>query len=130
MTFSHGDYARIDAIKEKDDFAERLYRRALAYAHDHRAYLGLGIIKQKREEYEESIRLLNEAIQYFPNSEPLHLCLGISYLNIGVFEKALSCFLVFQDSKDAMHYIAACYRALGDFEKESVFLKRLEANST
>ena len=46
LTFTHGDYAMIEAIKGKDKIAERLFRRSLDYYPDHRAYLGLGIIKQ------------------------------------------------------------------------------------
>jgi radical SAM superfamily enzyme YgiQ (UPF0313 family) len=127
MTFTHGDYARIEAIKEKDKIAERLYERSLDYHPDHRAYLGLGIIRQKNGEYEGSARLLLEGIKYFPHSEPLNMCLGISYMNLGEYDKALSYFLKFQDSKDAIYHIAGCYNALGDSEKESTFLRKFRA---
>ncbi len=127
MTFTHGDYARIEAINEKDEIAERLYERSLDYHPDHRAYLGLGIIRQKNGEYERSVRLLSEGIKYFPHSEPLNICLGISYMNLGEYDKALPYFLKFQDSKDAVYHIAGCYRALGDFEKESDFLRKFRA---
>ncbi|MGB9498107.1 MAG: B12-binding domain-containing radical SAM protein, partial [Dissulfuribacterales bacterium] len=45
MTFSHGDYAKIEAVGDRERIAEKLYLRALRYFPDHRAYLGLGIIK-------------------------------------------------------------------------------------
>jgi hypothetical protein len=45
-------------------------------------------------------------------------------MNLGEYEKALACFLKFQGSKEAIHYIAICYRALGDLGKEREFLKR------
>ncbi|MBW2163756.1 MAG: cobalamin-dependent protein [Deltaproteobacteria bacterium] len=125
MTFSHGDYARIDAIKEKDETAEKLFKRALDYYPDHRAYLGLGIIKQKNRAFDESIRILSEGIKCFPGSEPLNTCLGISYMNLGQFSKALSCLLKFPDSRETIPYIANCYKALGDSEKESAFLEKL-----
>jgi len=125
MTFSHGDYARIDAVKEKDETAEKLFKRALDYYPDHRAYLGLGIIKQKNRAFDESIRILSEGIKCFPNSEPLNTCLGISYMNLGQYSKALSCLLKFPDSKETVPYIANCYKALGDSEKESAFLEKL-----
>ncbi|MCK4426362.1 MAG: radical SAM protein, partial [Deltaproteobacteria bacterium] len=125
MTFSHGDYARIDAVREKDKTAEKLFKRALGYYPDHRAYLGLGIIMQKNRAFDESIRILSEGIKCFPNSEPLNTCLGISYMNLGQFSKALSCLLKFPDSKETVPYIANCYKALGDFEKESAFLEKL-----
>lgn len=124
MTFTHGDYARIEAIKEKDKIAERLYEKSLDHHPDHRAYLGLGIIRQKKGEYQGSVRLLSEGVEFFPDSKPLHMCLGISYMNLGEYGKALPCFLKFQDSKDALHYIAGCYNALGDHEKESAFLRK------
>jgi anaerobic magnesium-protoporphyrin IX monomethyl ester cyclase len=97
----------------------------LGYYPDHRAYLGLGIIKQKNRAFDESVRILSEGIKYFPDSEPLNVCLGISYMNLGEYSKALSRLLNFPDSREAVPYIATCYKALGDFEKESAFLGKL-----
>ncbi len=125
MTFSHGDYARLDAVKEKQKTAENLYKMALDYQPDHRAYLGLGIIKQKESAFDESIRILSEGIKFFPDSEPLNTCLGISYMNLGQYGKALLCLLKFPDSRQAVSYIAKCYKELGDSEKESAFLEKL-----
>ena len=51
MTFSHGDYAAIDAIPEPRAVAERLYKRALEYHPDHRAFLGLGMLFQKQRKF-------------------------------------------------------------------------------
>ncbi|MFH1935381.1 MAG: radical SAM protein [Pseudomonadota bacterium] len=127
MTFTHGDYARIEEIKGKENIAERLYKKALNYHPDYRAYLGLGIIAQKKGSYQESVRILSEGIDCFPDSEPLNICLGISYLNIGEYRKALSSFLKFQDSREAPYYIAQCYHALGEFEKESAVLKKFDS---
>jgi len=125
MTFSHGDYAEIDAVKKKEETAEKLFKTALTYCPDHRAYLGLGIIKQKNRAYEKSIGILSEGVKYFPDSESLNTCLGISYMNLGRFDKALSYLLKFPDSKGTLPYIAGCYKALGDFERESASLERL-----
>ena len=124
MTFTHGDYSKIEAIGDKEKIAERLYRQALNYHPDHRAYLGLGIIAQKKGAYHESVRIISEGIDCFPDSEPLNICLGISYLNIGEYTKALAYFLKFQHSREAPYYIAQCYHALGEFEKELDFLDR------
>jgi tetratricopeptide (TPR) repeat protein len=126
MTFSHGDYAAIEVIPEKDEVAQRLYERSLSYHPNHRAYLGLGIIKQKRGEYEESIQILSEGMKQFPDSEPLAKCMGISYMNIGQYEEALKYFLRLPDSREALQYVATCYHALGDSEKESSVLRRLK----
>jgi len=125
MTFSHGDYAAIEAIPEKEEIAQQLYERALSYHYNQRACLGLGIIKQKHGEYEESVRILSEGMKQFPESESIATCLGISYMNLGKYEEALKCYCKFPDSREVLQYTAACYRALGDFEKESSVLRRI-----
>jgi radical SAM superfamily enzyme YgiQ (UPF0313 family) len=125
MTFSHGDYASIEAIPGKDNIAQRLCERSLSYYPSQRAYLVLGIIMQKQRKYEESVRILSEGMKQFPGSEPIAMCLGISYMNLGNYEEALNFFQKFPESQDAMHHIAACYRALGDSEKEGSVLRRL-----
>ncbi len=113
MTFTHGDYVHREEIKGKDELAEKLYRMALHYHPDHRAYLGLGILHQKRKEYEASLRVLLEGIEHFPRSEQLHLCVGISYMNLRRFREALSCFDHCKDAPEASPFIAACEQALG-----------------
>ena len=110
MTFSHGDYAGIDAIKYKERTAAGLYQKALEYYPDHRAYLGLGIIKQKYGMYEESAAILTEAIHHYSGSESLHICLGMTWMNLKKYDKALSCFLKFQNSKGVIGHIMNCYR--------------------
>jgi anaerobic magnesium-protoporphyrin IX monomethyl ester cyclase len=113
MTFSHGDYSRIEAVKEKEGTAERLYRKALEYFPDHRAFLGLGISQQKNRKYEESIKTLLRGVEYFPESEDLNICLGISYMNSGDYGAALSCFSKFPNSRQAGGLAAECRRGLG-----------------
>ncbi len=125
MTFSHGDYAAIEAIPEKDKIAEKLYTKALSYFPDHYAYLGLGIIKQRQRRFNESITILSEGKRYYPKSEQISVCLGISYMNIGQFNEALKCLEPFKDSKLALKYIASCYRGLGELKKEAEILKKL-----
>lgn len=115
MTFEHGDYARIEAIPEKERLARSLYQRALSYHPDPRAYLGLGIGYQKSGRYEESKAALAEGIARFPQDPHLNICLGVSYMNLGEYPKALERLLPFADS--AGDYIAACYDALGDRER-------------
>lgn len=125
MTFSHGDYAGNEAIEQKDKIAEGLFKKSLDYYPEHRAYLGLGIIEQKKGDYERSVNILSEGVGYFPQSEPLNMCLGINYINLERYDNALSCFLKFRFSRQALSYAANCYRALGDLENESLVLKRL-----
>lgn len=114
MTFSHGDYSRIDAVWEKDKVAEKLFKKSLRYYPNHRAYLGLGIVKQRNREFEESIKILLKGIESFPDSEEMHLCLGINYMNLNEYKTALSYFLKFPDSKEAIDYIKMCHEALRD----------------
>ena len=112
MTFSHGDYSSIDLIPDKETVAEKLYRMALGFAPDHRAYLGLGIILQRQRRFEESIEVLKTGINDFPNSEELHICLGISYMNLSRIKEAMACFKKFPDSDQAKEYIRACEKII------------------
>ena len=108
MTFSHGDYAGIEAVRDPDAIAEDLYRRALTYHPDHRAFLGMAIGLQKRGDHGGAVRLLDEALSHHPQSEPLSLCLGVSLMNLGRFEEAVSHFSRFPDSEEARAYGARC----------------------
>ena len=127
MTFSHGDYANIESIKEREEIAEALYKRSLEYYPDHRAYLGLGIMRQKNKAFKGSVEILSEGLQYFPESESLNICLAISFMSLGEYEEALLYLMKFQDSEEALHYIVKCYKAMGDTENESLFLKKLQS---
>jgi tetratricopeptide (TPR) repeat protein len=126
MTFSYGDYALIEEIYGKEDVAQRLYERSLLYYPNQRAYLGLGIIKQRQREYGDSVQILSEGVKQFPYSQQLVVCLGISYMNLGQYDNALECFLKFPSSQETLQYVAACYQALGDSEKEASVLRKLE----
>lgn len=126
MTLSHGDYAAIEAIPDKQLIAERLYRKALQYRPDHRAFLGLGIIHQKKGAFHQSIRILSDAIKYYPESESLNICLGISFMNLNNFDAALDCFMKFPESHQAMASIANCYRAMGRHHDADVYMNKIE----
>lgn len=126
MTFSHGDYASIEEISGKEEVAQRLYERSLLYCPNERAYLGLGVMKQRRREYGDSVQILSEGVKQFPDSQQLAMCLGISYMNLGQYDNALECFLKFPSSQETLQYSAACYQALGDSEKEASVLRKLE----
>lgn len=108
MTFSHGDYAQINAIKHKDEIATKLYQRALTYFPDHRAFLGLGILEQKRGAYSSSVHILQKGLEYYPNSPDMTMCLGISYFNCENYSEALICFQAIEDRQDVANYIAMC----------------------
>jgi anaerobic magnesium-protoporphyrin IX monomethyl ester cyclase len=114
MTFSHGDYSRMEAVKEKSETAEKLFRKSLGYGPDHRAYLGLGMIEQRRGEFKGSVQVLEAGLSHWPESEDLNLCLGISYVNLGDFRTALDRFSKFPEARAARTYIAECKRRLKD----------------
>ncbi len=107
MTFDHGDYAGIPEIPNPGGVAEGLYRKALGFAPDPRAYLGLGIRLQKQGAVEESIRLLEEAAERFPGDAHIHICLGVSRMNAGDRDGALKQLMPFKDHPQAAAYIAA-----------------------
>ncbi|MFH1993786.1 MAG: radical SAM protein [Pseudomonadota bacterium] len=127
MTFDHGDYAKIDAIKDKETIAAKLYQKALQYYPNARAYLGLGIIHQKNRSYEPSIKILLEGLGYFPDDEQLNLCLGVSLMNVGEYQQALTYLLKFQHSQQVLGLITGCYQALNDVEKAAAIQKRLQS---
>lgn len=90
MTFDQGDYARMDAIPDKPQLAEALYRRALSYHPDARAYLGLGILNQKAGRHTAAADLLTNGLLHFPEDEPLKACLAVSLMNLERYREALS----------------------------------------
>jgi len=114
VTFSHGDYSKIQEVTQKLDAAEKLFNKALSYHPDHRAYLGLGMILQRKGEYEESLKVLEEGLSRWPDSEDLNLCLGISSMNLGDFRTALDRFSMFPESRAARTYLDECNKRLRD----------------
>jgi len=118
MTFDHGDYSRIESMKNKDKIAEKLYKKSLKYHPDQRAYLGLGIAKQKTKRYGQSIKILAKGLKNFPNNQQLNLCIGISHMNLGEYKKALSILTPFQESKEVLPFIEDCYKALNNFKSK------------
>ncbi len=112
MTFSHGDWSNNEIIKEKDETAAKLFQKALVYHPNHTAYLGLGIIYQKKCDFSGSIDILSEGIKHFPHSEQLHICMAISFMNLDDFKRALSCLEKFKASKESRPYINMCRKKL------------------
>ena len=115
MTFDHGDYAGIESIKEKEKIADKLYNMSLDYHPDPRAYLGLGIAKQRARNYQESIGILTKGLKHFPGHQQLSLCIAISYMNLERYNLALTYLHPFQDSKEVLPYIKQCHRAMDKF---------------
>ncbi|MBI9085160.1 MAG: cobalamin-dependent protein [Desulfobacterales bacterium] len=125
LTFDQGDYANISGMPEREKTAEDLYRRALSYAPDARAFLGLGMIFQRRSDFFSSIEILSRGLKDFPRNEPLHICLAVSLMNTGDFAKALGHLMPFEHNPQALSFAAACHRALGDEGAARACEKRL-----
>jgi anaerobic magnesium-protoporphyrin IX monomethyl ester cyclase len=112
MTFDQGDYARIDAIANKPQLAQMLYRRALGYAPDARAYLGLGILNQKAGRHTEAADLLTTGRAHFPEDEQLGVCLAVSLMNLGRFKDALTLLDRCPSQPQAQQLAKACRQAM------------------
>ena len=126
MTFDHGDYAAIDAVEHNDRFIEKLYQRSLTYYPNAEAYLGLGILYQKRGAHQDAIDILSQGVSEFPDDPRLNICMGVGLMNLAEYDRALTRFLEFQDEKDAVHFAARCYEALGDQENFTAFMEKYD----
>lgn len=124
LTFQKGDYAGIDAIAHKDRIAEKLYQRSLEYGANARAYWGLGMLYQQRKDFDEAIQILTAGIKVFPRDEQLNLCLAVSYMNLGNYQKALSCLSKLQHLKEGVYFTAKCYQALDDVQRAELYRKK------
>ncbi len=113
MTFDQGDYSKNDLIPDREATALQLYRKALAYQPDARAYLGIGMLKQRRRVFNESIKVLAEGIEFFPDNAQIGICLAVSQMNLGQFDRALDNLLRFEKLPQVGPYIEQCRRALG-----------------
>ena len=112
MTFDQGDYASVDAVPNKPQLAEALYRRALGYSPDARAYLGLGILNQKSGRHAEAADLLTAGRAHFPGDEQLQVCLAVSLMNLGRFSDALAILDRCPSQPQAQRLASACRQAL------------------
>ena len=126
MTFDYGDYAHLEEIENRERIAAGLYQSALEYYPNAEAYLGLGILYQKGAENRKSTEILSQGLTHFPRDARLNICMGISLMNLELWDRALSHFLEFQNVKEAVRFAALCYRSLGDENKAAALLKRFE----
>jgi radical SAM superfamily enzyme YgiQ (UPF0313 family) len=126
MTFDYGDFSRIEEIENKDRIAADLYQHALRYNANAEAYLGLGVLFQKRGANRESTEILSRGLAHFPQDARLKICMGVSLMNLELWDRALSHFLECQDVKEAVRFAALCYTSLGDEKNAKAFQKTYE----
>ena len=112
MTFSHGEYARHPEVIQQEKTANLLYQRALNYAPDPRAYLGLAMTHQKQQNFQSAISLLKTALTHFSTDRQLNICMAITLMNLGDFKSALHYLEPFSSHGDVTHYIDACHQHL------------------
>jgi radical SAM superfamily enzyme YgiQ (UPF0313 family) len=113
LTFDRGDYAGVEEIPDRAATAGRLYERALGLAPDARAYLGLGMRRQRSRDFPAAVAILAEGLKHFPANPQLTLCLAVCRMNLGEFAAALDLLLPLEGSPDAAPYLAACRERLG-----------------
>ncbi len=126
MTFHYGDYARIAEIENHQQIAANLYQRALTYHPNAEAYLGLGILSQKEGADRKATEILSRGLAHFPDDARLNTCMGVSLMNLGQWERALSHFLEFQNDKEAVRFAARCYESLGDGTSAAAMQEKYE----
>ncbi len=126
MTFSHGDYAENPMIPGAEKTARQLYRKALEFFPEPSAYLGLAVLYQKEGKHRQVVELLRGVVEKYPDIEALHMCLGVSLMNLDRLGEALAHFLPFGRSPQALRYAAQCYRALGQHGKADALEQQLD----
>ena len=126
MTFDYGDYARIEEIDNKEQIAAYLYQQALKYHPNAEAFLGLGVLYQKKGANREATEILSKGLVHFPADARLNICMGVSLMNLAQWEQALSHLLEFQKVKDAVRFAALCYESLGDEANAATMRKKFE----
>jgi len=108
MTFSHGEYATHPGVKNAEDTAIQLYEQALNFAPDARAFLGLGMLYQKKRAFDPAIAILKKGLRYYNDNVDLNICMGVCLMNLKQFKAALPFFQPFQSSEGIDHYINIC----------------------
>ncbi len=124
LTFSHGDYARLQMTPAPVEVARGLFERALTLHPDHRAYWGLALIHQRQGALPEAMTIAETGLVHFPRSEALNICRGIGLIHQGDFAQALDVLLPFSASQEARVHIVRCYQALGRPDKAAPYTRR------
>ncbi len=112
MTFSHGDYAANSEVRQADETALSLFERALTYNPDVRAFLGRAMLFQKKRAFQRAAETAGQGLAHFPENRELNICMAVSLMNMGKFERALLFLEKFKDDQDVVPYINACNQRL------------------
>ncbi|MFP4169057.1 MAG: radical SAM protein [Desulfonatronovibrionaceae bacterium] len=112
LTFTHGDLSRIEEIPEKEKLARELLEKALDTAPDRRAFLGLGILQQKKRNFTAAEKVLVQGVRCFPKDPEITLALGLTYMNTGRFQEALQVLTAIENRPEAEYYISECRKKI------------------
>jgi len=124
MTFSHGDYARIESATSPMDTARELYQQALARHSDERAFWGLALVHQQQGNLAAAVEVLQRGLRHHPRSRHLNICLGIGYANQRQHQRALEHLMPFESVPEAVPHIVRCLQALGRVREAEKFAAR------
>ncbi len=110
MTFFLGEYAGDARVNNQEETAKRLFEKALAYAPEPKAFLGLAMLLQKHRHLDRAIQTLDEGLAVFPENKDLNICMGVCLMNTGSFTQALAIFERFRQWPETGHYIKICHQ--------------------
>ena len=125
MTFAFGDYASNPSIRDSQATGEYLFSMALQYHPDNRAYLGLGMLLQKKGAFGGSVKVLEEGASRYPDDIHINTCLGISHMNMQNLDRALETFMRFPQDRQCLSHAAECSRLLGKHDLHMELQERL-----
>jgi radical SAM superfamily enzyme YgiQ (UPF0313 family) len=108
MTFSHGEYARDERVRNAEQIAVNLFEKALQFYPCPRAFQGLAMIYQKQKNFTKAMVFLDKGLSHFPKNKDLCVCMGVCLMNIGDFHNALTYFTPFAQDPALGQYISIC----------------------
>ncbi|MGD9311154.1 MAG: radical SAM protein, partial [Desulfosarcina sp.] len=89
LTFSHGDYAMHPQITNSLSTAVMLFKKALDFHPDHRAFWGLGLVYQHLRQFDQSVAILRRGIVHHKTSVDLHTALANSLMRLKRYPDAI-----------------------------------------
>ncbi len=108
LTFFQGDYAADPRIKKPEQTAEALFKKALSFYPDFRAFAGLGMLYQKQRRFQEAFSFMAQGLARYPGNETLETGMGVCLMNLGDFKGALAHLNKFKGNQHLAPYIQIC----------------------
>jgi tetratricopeptide (TPR) repeat protein len=118
LTFSHGDYAMHPQITNSQSTAVMLFKKALDFHPDHRAFWGLGLVYQHLRQFDKSVAILRQGIVHHKTSVDLHTALANSLMRLKRYPDAIEWLKSVADHPQALELLVRCCRFMGDRQAE------------